>query len=108
MSKPGVIFLVEADLLPLFNVTYVDDAGAPIDVSPFTDIVLRVRRPDETAFERTAVIDDAVNGLFHFEWAAGDLVEGDSKAEIRFEDGTAKPETVPSDSPLVLRIRERV
>lgn len=112
MSQGTAAFtLVEKDLKPNFDVVLQEELEngtiQPVDLTSFTDIVLRVRRQDGSRFERDAVIDDAAEGEFHFEWQAGDLVPGLHEAEITFTDAIGD-ETFPDDKPMQLVIRERV
>lgn len=100
--------------LPRFN--YVEDDELPnitlefegVDLGVFTSIVMNVRRPDGRLIVKTAVIDDAPNGLLHFEWAVGDLIEGLQTADIVFTESSGKSETFPDDQPLEINVRPKV
>jgi TATA-box binding protein (TBP) (component of TFIID and TFIIIB) len=104
-SGPYVLDFVEGDLLPNVVVQLEGE-----DITDF-DIKLHVRKPNGTKITKTAVIDEAnVDNLvgvaeFHFEWAAGDLVAGESKAEIELFDAASNNETFPG---LILRVAEEI
>ncbi len=102
--KPGVLEFVENDLLPWLDVEWESQ-----DITGYT-INLHVRQPTGLRFTRVAVIDDAnVGGLgtarFHFEWQPGDLIKGNSEAEIEIIDPSARPETFKG---LVLKVEEEI
>lgn len=105
MSRgPHVINFVENDLLPWIDVEWEGE-----DISGFT-IYLHVRKPNGTRFSRTAIIDDpnlggANSAFFHFEWLAGDLVAGDSTAEIEIFDTSNSNETIQE---LVLHVAKEI
>lgn len=111
MTTNTKINLVDKDLKPQFNVTLeqenTDGTIEPVDLNNFSLITLRVRKENGYRFERSAVIDDAENGEFHFVWLEGDLTPGIHNAEITFSDATGD-ETFPDDQPMQLIIRERV
>ena len=103
-AGPNVLFFVEGDLLPNLSIEYELQ-----DITGF-DIKLHFRKPDGTKTTKTAIIDDAnLGGLgtatFHFVWSAGDLVEGDSSAEIELFDASLKNETWPS---FVMRVTPEI
>jgi hypothetical protein len=110
MTAPQ-FFFVETDLLPDFPIVLEeeDEDGnlvGPVDLGDFLSIDLRMRREDGTLVVRPIVIDDALKGEGHFEWAAGELTEGKHTAEIRLVRLTdSKPETIPADEPMVFKIR---
>ena len=52
-----------------------------------------------------AVIDDAAAGKFHFEFGPGDLVRGQHRAEVQFDDLSGKPKTLPTENLLILNVR---
>jgi hypothetical protein len=86
---------VEGDLLPFVSVEWEDH-----DMTGYS-AVLRVQKPSGECFERLAIFDNAAEGKFHFEWQAGDLVAGESKAEIEITDTMARNETW---SGIILRV----
>lgn len=97
---PFILFFVEGDLLPFLSVEWEEQ-----DIVGF-DIKLHFRKPNGTRVTKTAIIDDANLGgagtaKFHFEWVAGDLVEGDSPAEIEIFDVALDNETFQG---LILRV----
>ncbi len=103
-QKPGVIHLVENDLLPFLAVEWEGQ-----DITGFT-ILLHVRKPSGLKFSRAAVVDDFNVGgggtaLFHFEWVAGDLCVGLSEAEIETFDPSALNETFKG---LILDVAEEI
>lgn len=52
-------------------------------------VTINYRRPDGTTNTLTPVIDDAVFGVFHFEWTAVDLtIPGLYLLEVRIVEGT--------------------
>ena len=94
-----ILKFVEGDLLPWIEIEWENE-----DISGYS-ILLHVRKPNGTKFSKAAVIDDANVGgegtaFFHFEWSAGDLVFGDSKAEIEIFDKASNNETLQG---LILR-----
>lgn len=114
MTGIGTFFFVETDLLPDFSVLFeVEDEDGlvtgPLDLTGFISIDLRMRRDDGQLIVRPITIDDGPNGLGHFEWAAGDLVQGEHKAEIRMvRTSDSKPETIPDEQPMIFSIRRPV
>lgn len=98
-----VIHYVDTDELPILSFEYEDQ-----DLSVFASIVLRIRRPDGRLIEKAAVIDDAPGGLFHFEFAVGDLIFGHNRAEVRFTDLSGKSETFPAEAPIAIIVRGEV
>lgn len=103
-AGPGVLFFVEGDLLPNLSVGWKEQ-----DVSGFS-FSLHFRKPDGTRVTKVGIVDDANVGgagtaVFHFEWSAGDLVTGDSDAEIEVIDGSARNETWPR---FILRVTEEI
>lgn len=107
MAKgPRVLDFVENDLLPWIEVEWQDE-----DITGYT-ILLNVRKPNGLRFTREAVVDDANIGApeggsacLHFEWRAGDLVEGDSDAEFEVFDAGNLNETFPR---LILRVAKEI
>lgn len=98
-----VLYYVDTDELPLLTFEYEDQ-----DLADFASIVLRVRRPDGRLVEIAATIDDAPSGMFHFEFAEGDLQAGNHEAEVRFVDLSGKSETMPADAPIAIIVRGEV
>ena len=101
---PKVLYFVEGDLLPNLSIEWEDQ-----DISGFS-IFLHFRKPNGTRVTKNAVIDDANVGgtgtaIFHFEWSVGDLVAGDSSAEIEVMDTNSKNETWPN---FILRCTEEI
>ena len=95
---------VEGDLLPNLSIKWESQ-----DITGFT-FSLHFRKPNGTRVTKAGIIDEAnVGGLgtaiFHFEWAAGDLVTGDSDAEIEVTDVSSKNETFPR---FILRVTEEI
>ena len=87
MSKgPFIIKRVFGDLLPFLDVEWEGQ-----DITGFTAF-LNIRRPNGTRVVKSAIIDEpnlggAGTAKFHFEWVTGDLLVGDSDAEIEVFDG---------------------
>jgi hypothetical protein len=72
-------------------------------------IFLRIRFSSGLKEEKTAIIDDVLLGIFHFEWSAGQPPAGNHDAEIIFERvGDSFPVHVPERTPLQLIVRENV
>lgn len=78
------------------------------DLSAFSTIELRIRRNDCDLLVKTAIVDDAENGVFHFAWGAGDLIEGRHEADLVFVDLAGKEETWSDREPILLIVRGRV
>lgn len=103
-AGPNVLFFVEGDLLPNLDVGWEGQ-----DITGFS-FALHFRKPDGTRVTKVGIVD-AINGgglgtaVFHFEWSAGDLVAGDSDAEIEVTDGSARNETWPR---FILRVTEEI
>jgi len=101
----SVLEFVENDLLPFLDVEWEDQ-----DITGF-DIKLHIRKPNGLTVTKTAVIDDANAGnvvgvaRFHFEWTAGDLIAGESSAEIEVFDALLKNETFQG---LVLKVSKEI
>lgn len=100
MSSPTIFQFVENDLLPFLDLEWAQE-----DITGYT-IQLHVQQPDGTTFSIDATVEDANVGgsgtaLFHFEWAAGNLVAGDSSAHVQVTDGGGLIETVAR---LILRV----
>lgn len=98
-----ILKFVDADQLPQLNFEFENQ-----DLAAFTTIELRIRKQDGTQFTKNAIIDDAPNGLFHFEWAVGELSAGAHEAEVVFTDIGGLPETFPDDKPILLIVRDQV
>ncbi len=98
-------FLVQADELPNIRFTFPD---LQLSTS-FASLQMVVRRSDGAEITKNAIIDDDLKGIFHFEWAPGDLIPGVHEMELRTQDiNTLKIMTIPSEKPLRLVVRERV
>lgn len=101
MSDVVQINYVEGDNLENIFVTYKGD------ISSFVSINLDVRRPNGTSLTKPAIIDNAPEGKFHFEWATGDLIAGINEARIKLEVTAGNVKSVP-DVPLRLNVRSIV
>ena len=99
--------LVADDRLPNLFVTFKQNA-APVDISTFTSITLRIRKPDNTLLIKSAVIDDGPAGKFHFEWDAGDLTQGNFEFRIKFEVTAGVVLSVPDEQPMILAVTGQV
>lgn len=102
-----------ADVKQLFFVE--GDSAKDINVEiestllTFSAILLRIRFESGLKEEKTAVIDDVLNGIFHFEWTAGQPPDGTHKAEIVFQrTGDDFELHVPARRPLLLIVRGNV
>lgn len=99
-------FVVSLDELPDF--VFEIDVETPLSTT-FSSITLDVRRPDRSKIMKAAIVDDDENGIFHFEWTAGDLIEGAHYAELVLVDiNTSKPLTLPERDPIRFVARGRV
>ena len=78
------------------------------DISTYPSITLRIRKPDNTLLIKTATIDDAPNGKFHFEWASGDLTTGNFEARVKFEVTAGVFNSIPKKEPLILAVPGKV
>lgn len=101
MSASPIVYRVELDRKPFLNLEYDGD------ITDLT-ILLRVRRQNNTLIEIPATVDDAENGLFHFEWGDGDLTVGTHLADVVFTDGDELPFTLPDEGPIRLVVRKKV
>lgn len=114
MPSANTFFFVETDLLPVFDVAFEveDDDGnvtGPLDLGLYTSIDLRLRQEAGALRVRPIVVDDGPNGLGHFEWVAGDLVQGVHAAEIiLIRASDSKQETIPDFQPMTFSIRTQV
>ena len=70
-------------------------------------VSLTMRYQDGGSITKTAVVDDAPNGLCHFVWDPGDLVEGIHYLEYTIVDG-AEVKRYPTEQRLVLIVRAQV
>ncbi|MHA2248276.1 MAG: BppU family phage baseplate upper protein [Candidatus Hodarchaeales archaeon] len=87
---------VVGDTGPAIACTYTDSAGAAIDVTGWT-IKLHIKRPStHTVLTITATLSDPSNGIFQFDWSAGDMIAGQGQqAEIEFTNLTPITFTSP-------------
>jgi len=77
------------------------------DISSYVSIKLRLRFQSGILLERDAVVDDAPNGEFHFEFAANEIPAGSHQMEVVFEPVADKHETWPAEAPILLEVRRR-
>lgn len=101
---PFIMDFVEGDLLPHLDVEW-----EGVDITGYS-IKLNIRRPNGTKVTIDAVLDDlnvggAGSAIFHFEWSPGDLIVGESDAEIEVFDAASNNETWQG---LVLRVSEEI
>lgn len=100
----ATLFYVEADELP--DLPFELEG---IDLSTFSSIKLRIRLDTGGIVEVDAVIDDAPNGLGHFEFATGEIIKGNHLAEIRtVRASDSKPETFPDEQPMQFIVRGQI
>jgi hypothetical protein len=78
------------------------------NIAAFASITLKVRRPDGTSVIKTAIIDDAAKGKFHFEWASGDLIIGVNEARVKLEITAGNVLSLPKPVPLSLIVSAEV
>ena len=98
MTTCHAIYRVEGNVGPDL---YTEFEG--VDLTDKT-VTLTVRYELGGTITKAAVVDDAANGLLHFEWDAGDLVEGSHKIEYVFVDGTTT-KRYPTESTIALIVR---
>jgi hypothetical protein len=74
----------------------------------FSAITMKIRLEDGTKLTAlTATIDDAPNGLFHFDIAANYITNGEHFIELAFTNlATGLTSTLPKDAPLCLVSRD--
>lgn len=82
-------------------------SGAPVDLSVYAAIKLRLRRCDGTMVQVTATIDDAASGKAHFDFGSSDLIAGMHRAEFYFDKGEGGGETWPKRAPIYVHVRAK-
>lgn len=102
-NDPETIYYVATDRKP--DLSFEFDG---VDLSSFTAIQFLLRQQAGLLVTRDAVVDDAANGLFHIEWADGDLPLGTHEGEVLFVHAAGVEETWPADRPLRIVVRQRV
>lgn len=102
-NDPETVYYAATDRKPDLNFEF-----EGVDLSSFSAITFRLRQQSGLSVERSAVIDDAANGLFHIEWQADDLPLGSHEGEIVFEHSSGIEETWPAERPIVIVVRQRV
>lgn len=104
MASKVTLLYVEDDRLPDLSFEF-----EGVNLVIYASITLRIKREDGKLITSTGVVDDAAAGLGHFEFLAGDLIEGNHLAEIRtVRLADTKPETYPSDQPINFIVRGQV
>jgi len=103
MARKNVLNFVENDEQDQIKVEWIG-----MDISVFPTIRLNVSLENGKSLVLAAVIDDAPNGKFHFEFGAGDLIRGQHAAEIEFIDAGGKSKTIPKEKPLILNVRSEL
>lgn len=101
------VIQVAYDALPVLSFEF---EGVQLSTT-FDDIELDVRLHTGAKLPiRSAVVDDDLNGFFHFEFAQDEVPPGVHQAEIIFSDLAVPTDTfrLPERAPLRLIIRERV
>ncbi len=103
------VYAKENDTGSSFQKTLEDENGAAVDVTGATVRFTMTSALDGTVkiSEAAATIDDAVNGLVSYTWAAGDLdTPGDyfGEFEVTFSGGDVQ--TFPNDGHLKIRVTE--
>ena len=79
-----------------------------VTLSTLGGVTIDCRRPDGKKLSKPMIIDDDVGGLFHIEWAPGDLIPGDLRIEYVIVDAGGNVDRLPDRDPLVIRVRKRV
>jgi hypothetical protein len=72
---------VEEDARISYQVTCVDAAGTPIDLTGGS-AVLRWKHLNDAAVEQAMTIDDAANGIVSYEFQAGELLSPAMELEV--------------------------
>lgn len=81
-----------------------------VTLSTLGGVTIDCRRPDGKKLSKPMIIDDDAGGLFHIEWAAGDLIPGDMPIEYVITDagGDVNREPDPERSVIVIRVRKKI
>jgi len=85
MARPKTLphIYTENDTAPPLLGEYKDSSAVAIDVTGYT-ITLHIKRPS-APLVKAATLTDPTNGLFQFDFTAGDLEAGqDQAAEVQF------------------------
>lgn len=98
-----LVHMVSQDELPVLPFEFYQQ-----DISTYVSIKLRIRTPAGIKHEYDAVIDDAANGLFHFEMGTNEIGKGLHQMEVVFEPVADKQETWPAEAPIQLDVRDTV
>ena len=98
-----VIDLVEGDNAPDLQVRF-----DGLDLDDYTSITLRVARQDNRKFSRAATpVGPSDIELATVAWQAGDLIEGQHKAEFELiQKSDSKRFTLPRKYPILLNVRK--
>lgn len=70
-------------------------------------ISVKLRYDYGGAVSKTAIVDDAPNGLFHIEWEPTDLVEGEHRLEYVIVDGLGT-RRYPTEATIAMIVRPQV
>lgn len=103
-NQPILNFVESDSAVQLPGVYEADDP----DLAQFASIILNVRTSECAVLSKTAIIDNAPAGIFHFEFLPADLPVGRHQADIVFTDLSGDEETFPEERPLLLVVRSRV
>lgn len=115
-EKTNIFYMKEGDRLPNLQMTLLDDAGKPIDLTDIETIQLFIapcvdgRRIVNGA--AMSIVGDAINGTVEYAWKAGDTDKvGEYKVEVVLsldELGTSITQTVPRSGYDILIITSRL
>lgn len=99
----------EGDTAPNPTSTLTDGSGNPVNLTG-ASVTARLEKLNETiVFERTAVIDNAVGGIVHYAWQAGDTANPGAyrlEWQVTFSGGAV--ETFPQRYYLEIIVKENL
>jgi len=101
MALQPVIYRVAGDIGPAITIEH-----RGLNASGLT-ITARFTKPDGTEYTIAAVVDD--NGppaLYHFDFAAGNLTEGDHEFDVHLSGAGIDDFSYPPRSKIVMRVRD--
>ena len=103
-DRKVIVDMVYGDLLPYLYIELELE-----DITGWT-ITLNVSRPDGTRIQRTAiVVAPNVGGLgnaeFYFDWAVGDLMQGENHAEVELFNTLGENQTFKG---IIIRVSDEI
>jgi len=106
-NKPAV-FNVDGDDLDDQTFEFQNEDGSPQSLADWASAQVYVRTETGLLIEPTTMITDSLGGVITLTWSPGQILEGDSKVELRLtraSDGKVK--TYPEDNWMIFRARGR-